>query len=109
MIKTKYLRTYNFSDRLPQQSQEAIRVILEPLAQTVILDGNLVADIVLPATPTVVIPHRLSRPYKGYFVTRADGELQVWDEEVNNQSSTITTQINLSFSGTATMFSLWVY
>lgn len=109
MITTKFLRQYNYGDRVPQQFQEAVRVMLEPLAQTVILDGNLISNISLAGPSPVIVAHKLNRAYKGYFVTRANGALQVWDENGLNTSTTNTTQLNLSFSGTATTFSLWVF
>lgn len=93
-------------DPTVQQFQENVRALLEPIAATPHLNGNLIQGVAVSGN-TIRVPHNLGRRYQNYQIHKANGPLQVWDLPADNTMP--DTYLVLRYSGTATLADFWVY
>ncbi len=77
--------------------------LLDTLAENPLSQGRLIEDISLSTAETLV-PHKLGRAYRGWFVTNIDAAVTV-----HASSETLTERyVALTASGTC-IVSLWVF
>jgi hypothetical protein len=74
-------------------------------APCAITDGHQIDDIEL-STTTKIVPHKLGRPIRGYYVVRRNAGSEIWDESAGKADA--RTNLHLQASGPVTV-SLWVY
>jgi hypothetical protein len=91
------------TDNDPNRIQANIKEFADSVVSLPILSGNLLEDIVLSSTQTLV-PHKLGREIRGYMIVAKNANIDVW-----RSATTLPKQfLPLTASGTVTV-SLWVF
>lgn len=117
MLPLKSLPLVHFGESfLENQLQENVRKIVEPVVQTSLLDGNWIRGVVLSGTGgEAQVSHRLGRPYRGYWVTRAISQVTPPTLATLIVCESMGANINpalylvLDYTGNAISMDLWVF
>ena len=85
------------------RAQSNLEAVLGNVTKSIIMDGVLLTDIAIGTTPTLV-SHKLSRPYRGYFICKNSTQCTFSDSPSTDDSKFIQLQ-----SSVATTVSIWVF
>lgn len=86
------------TDRLIQQFQNNVRVVLEPIEHNLITQGTYLNNISLTSGVTNVVPTNLNRILTGWMLTRVNASTTVWDSQNLNTTPTQNLQLHCSSS-----------
>lgn len=97
--------TIRSDDEALMSVQDSVRDSINQLVKVPILDGVLLEDLVVSTTITP-FPHRLNRAYRGFFITKSNADVRIWDASTSLTDR--TKFIDLDASGSATI-SIWIF
>lgn len=97
----KAFRKIKTKDPELDRVQAALEPLINILPKIALLDGALLADLEVSATPTR-FPHMLQRPLQGFFVVDRAQDIRVW--KISSDSLTMTLQ-----ASTAGTVSVWIF
>jgi hypothetical protein len=86
------------------RAQSNVESYLNPLGRAEILNGVLVEDVVLGATP-VAINHRLGRKFRGFILVKSNANVSIYQP---SESPFPELTANLAASSTCTV-SIWFF
>lgn len=101
---------YNFKqvssdDKELDKVQTNIEEVFDKLSLLEILNGKFIENVSV-STTAALVPHRLRRAVKGYFLVKSDAGVILYDQESTNVNKTLF--LKLIASGSATV-SIWVF
>lgn len=85
---------------------EDVRLAIEPLLQSEIVNGVLLKNVQLVAARTNSIDHKLGRILRGWAVVRRRADSSVWDEQDGNRFENRTLLLRCSAD---VVVDLWVF
>ena len=97
---------FSTPDETLNRVQERIEDAILPIADSLIIDGQLIKNQSLSSGTTSIISHSLGRNINGYIVVRRNAAQHVFDLQDTNDNPSAT--LLLTADGTVTV-DLWVF
>jgi hypothetical protein len=85
--------------------QDNLKRPLDVLTKLEVLDGQLLTGVEL-ASGLNNLEHKLGRTLRGYWLTRANADVRVWDDATTSAAPNLFHRLQASAAATV---SLWVY
>ena len=82
--EVKKFKTISLKDQETTKLQNNVRIALQPVLNSSIIDGTLIQNVKLQATKRNEVLHRLNREPLGYIIVRKRKDSRIWDLQDTN-------------------------
>ena len=80
----KKFKTILLKDQETTKLQNKVRIAIQPVLNSSIIDGTLIQNVKLQATKRNEVLHRLNREPLGYIIVRKRKDSRIWDLQDTN-------------------------